>query len=290
MKRAALSLAAALAAAGCGPSVKSVSVDPPAAALEAKGATAQLKAVAKDGKGAPVDPSKVKVAWASKDPQVATVDEAGTVTAVRSGTTAVAARTGEVEGQAQVTVSIAASVTVNPPSAELRPGDALALTALVADDTGKAILAPKGLAWTSSDPAIATVADGRVVAAGPGTATVTASFRGLRGTAQVAVKVPEFAKVAVSPAKTQTLKRGDALRFKALALDKQGKPVPGVTPAWRSSDAAVASVAADGTVRALKPGKATLTATAYGRSAAVQVKVVEAPSKSKGKAPAKKTR
>jgi uncharacterized protein YjdB len=288
MKRAALSLALAVAAAGCGPSVKSIAVEPPAASLESKGATLQLKAVAKDGKGVPLDPAKVRIAWTSKDPQTATVDEHGTVTAVRSGVTAIAARAAEVAGEASVTVSIAAAVTVNPPSAELRPGDALALTAVVADDTGKALLAPKGVAWTSSDPAIATVADGRVVAAGPGTATVTASFRGLRGTAQVAVKVPVFAKIAVNPAKTQTLKRGDALRFKALALDAKGKPVPGVLATWRSSDSAVASVAADGTVRALKPGKATVTAAAYGKSASVQVKIVEAPSKGKGKPPAKK--
>ena len=288
MKRAVLSVAVALAVAGCGPSVKSIAVEPPVASLEAKGATLQLKAVAKDGKGVPVDPAKVKVTWASKEPLTATVDESGTVTAVRSGSAAVVARAGEVEGQAVVNVSIAAGVTVTPPSAEMRPGDALALSALVVDDAGKAILGPKGVAWTSSDPAIATAADGRVVAVGPGTATVTASFRGLRGTAQVAVKVPAFAKIAVNPAKTQTLKRGDTLRFKALALDAQGKPVPGVAAAWRSSDAAVASVATDGTVRALKPGKATLTAAAYGKSATVQVKIVEAPSKGKSKPPAKK--
>jgi len=282
MKRTALFLAAALA--GCGPSVKSVTVEPQSAVLDAKGATVTLKAKPLDDKGRPVEGGQVKVAWTSSSPQVASVDDAGTVTAQRSGTAVVTASAGEVRGAATVAVSIAAAVTVSPAAGELRPGEGLSLSVVVADDDGKALSAPKGISWTSSDPAIATVAEGKVVAAGPGTATVTAAYRGLRGTAQVTVKVPAFARLALNPAKAQTLKRGDTLRLKAAALDKKGNPVSGVAVAWRSSDGSVVNVAADGTAKALKAGKATVTASAFGKAAALQVKVTDAPAKSKAKA------
>jgi uncharacterized protein YjdB len=286
MKRAALFLAIALA--GCGPSVKSVTVEPQAAVLDAKGATTVLKATPLDEKGRAVEGSKAKVTWTSSAPQVAGVDEAGTVTALHSGAAVVSAQAGEVKGAANVVVSIPAAVTVTPAAGELRPGEALALAVVVADDDGKAIVAPRGLSWTSSDPAIATVVEGKVTAAGPGTATVTASYKGLRGTSQVTVKVPSFARLTLNPAKAQTLKRGDTLRVKGAALDKAGTPVSGVALAWRSSDASVVSVAADGTMKALKKGTATVTATAYGKSAAVKVKVVDAPAKGGAKAKPKK--
>ena len=54
MKRSAALIALAIAA--CGPSVKSISVEPAKVTLDAKGATVPLRAVAKDEKGQPIDP------------------------------------------------------------------------------------------------------------------------------------------------------------------------------------------------------------------------------------------
>jgi uncharacterized protein YjdB len=288
MKRSAVLVALALAA--CGPSVKTVSVDPAKATLDAKGATAALKAVAKDDKGQPVDLGKQKVAWTSSAPQVAAVDEAGTVTALRSGDATVTAAVGEVKGQAQVVVAIPGSVSVSLPSRELRPGETVVLSVVVVDDAGKPIAIPRTITWSTSDPAIASVTDGKVVATGPGTATITAATGALRGTSQVTVRVPEFAKLALTPSKTQTIRKGDDLVLKVSALDKKGAKVSGVPVTWKSSSPSIATVSADGKVHGVKKGSAKITASASGKSATVSVTVNESASKSKSSSKSKSTK
>jgi uncharacterized protein YjdB len=286
MKRSAILIALAVAA--CGPSVKSVSVEPAKVTLDAKGATSQLKAVARDDKGQPIDATKIKVAWSSAAPQTAAVDESGLLLAQRSGETAVTASVGEVKGAAQVVVSIPASVSVSAVSKELRPGETVVLSVTVVDDTGKPVTVPRTITWSTSDAAVARVVDGKVEAVGPGSATLTAATGSLKGIAAVTVRVPEFAKLALTPAKTQTLKKGDRFTFKVAALDKKGQKVGGVPVAWKSSDPRIASVSADGVVTAVKKGSAKITATASGKSATVGVSVTDTAAKSKSRSTAKK--
>ena len=286
MKRVAVLIALAVAA--CGPSVKSVSVEPAKVTLDAKGATVQLKAVARDDKGQPIDPTKVKVAWSSGAPQTAAVDESGQLLAQRSGETAVTASIGEVKGVAQVVVSIPASISVTAVSKEARPGEVVPLSVVVVDDTGKPVTVPRTITWSTSDAAVARVTDGKVEAVGPGSATLTAATGQLKGGVTLTVRVPEFSKLALTPAKTQTLKKGDRFTFKVAALDKKGQKVGGVPVAWKSSDARIATVSAEGVVTAVKKGSAKITATASGKSATVGVSVTDTASKSKSKSTAKK--
>jgi trimeric autotransporter adhesin len=288
MKRSAVLIALALAVAACGPSVKSVSVEPARVTLDAKGATTQLKAVARDDKGQPIDPTKVKVAWSSGAPQTAAVDESGLLLAQRSGETAVTASIGEVKGTAQVVVSIPASISVTAVSKEARPGEVIPLSVVVVDDTGKPVTVPRTITWSTSDAAVARVADGKVEAVGPGSATLTAATGQLKGGVTLTVRVPDFAKLALTPAKTQTLKKGDRFTFKVAALDKKGQKVGGVPVSWKSSDARIATVSAEGVVTAVKKGSAKITASASGKSAAVGVSVTDTASKSKSKSTAKK--
>jgi uncharacterized protein YjdB len=157
------------------------------------------------------------------------------------------------------------------------------LSVVVVDDAGKPVTVPRTITWTTSDPAIAKVADGKVEAVGPGTATVIAATGALKGTATVTVKVPEFAKLGLTPSKTQTIKRGDNLALKVSALDKKGQKVGGVPVKWKSSDPRIATVSADGVVHAAKKGSAKITASASGKSATVQVTVTETAAKPKAK-------
>ena len=281
MKRSAVVVALAIAA--CGPSVKTVSVEPVRSTLDAKGSTAALRAVAKDEKGQPIEASKVKVAWSSSAPQSATVDEAGTVTAQRSGEATVTAAIGEVRGTAQVVVSIPVSVSVSAVSRDLRPGETVVLSVVVVDDAGKPVTVPRTITWASSDVGVARVVDGKVEAVGPGSATVTASTGSLKGASSVTVRVPEFAKLSLTPAKTQTLKKGDRLTLKVAALDKKGQKVAGVPVAWKSSDARIATVSSDGVVSAVKKGSAKITASSSGKSATVGISVTDTAAKSKSK-------
>ena len=287
MKRSVVLIALAIAA--CGPSVKSVSVEPARSVLEAKGASTPLQAVAKDGEGKPIDPSKLKVAWSSSAPQTATVDEAGKVTAQRSGEATLTAAVGEVKGTAQVVVSIPVSVSVSASSRDLHPGETVVLSVVVVDDAGKPVTVPRTITWSSSDTGVARVTDGKVEAVGPGSATIIAAAGALKGSSAVKVRVPEFSRLALTPAKTQTLKKGDRLTFKVAALDKKGQKVAGVPVAWKSSDPRVATVSADGVVTAVKKGSAKVTASASGKGATVGVTVTDATkSKSKAKPKPKK--
>lgn len=288
MKRSAVLIALAVAA--CGPSVKSVSVEPARVTLDSKGASVELKAVARDDKGQAIDPSKVKVAWSSAAPQTASVDAVGVLVAQRSGETTVTASVGEVKGTAPVVVSIPVSISVSAVSSDARPGDTVLLKVTVVDDTGKPVTVPRTITWTSSDAGVARVADGKVETVGPGSATITAATGALKGVATVTVRIPEFARLSLAPAKTQTVKKGDRLTFKVAALDKKGQKVGGVPVAWKSSDPRVATVSSDGVVTAVKKGSAKITASSSGKSATVGVTVTETASKSKAKAkpPAKK--
>jgi protocatechuate 3,4-dioxygenase beta subunit len=188
-----------------------------------------------------------------------------------------------VKGVAQVVVSIPASISVSVPSRDMRPAETLVLSVVVVDDAGKPVTVPRTITWASSDPGVARVADGKVEAVGPGSATVTASTGSLKATSQITVRVPEFSKLALTPSKTQTLKKGDKLTLKVAALDKKGQKVAGVPVAWKSSDARIATVSPEGVVSAVKKGNAKITASSAGKSATVGITVTETASKSKTK-------
>lgn len=140
-------------------------------------------------------PVDAAVTWSTSDPAVATVEN-GVITGVSFG-------------EARVTAALEngfraeLSVTVAPPTTELRierklykvkPGCSrqLALTVLPAESNEEVI-------WTTSDPAIATVAaDGTVTGVAYGTVTVTATGRYSGLSASCSVKVCNVKQVALT--------------------------------------------------------------------------------------------
>ena len=99
-------LAAVAPAAGCGdgptdpPYPAEVRVSPPAAALDALGATVRLRAEVRDQNAKVM--AGAAVGWTSSDASVASVDAAGLVTATGSGTALIAAQAGAARGYAEV--------------------------------------------------------------------------------------------------------------------------------------------------------------------------------------------
>ncbi len=79
-----------------------ISVTPDSVAFGVFGRSVQLTAEVRDQRGAAM--TGVALAWSSSDVDVATVDSAGLATAAGPGTAVVAARAGEAEGTARVTV------------------------------------------------------------------------------------------------------------------------------------------------------------------------------------------
>ena len=156
-------------------------------------------------------------------------------------------------------------------------GDEALLTTRILDQRGR-VLAGEAVAWSTDDPAVATVdgtaveGSGLVTAAGNGATTVTAASGSLEGVAAVAVA--QRAAAVEAPPAPDTLRRyGDTVRVAMRAFDGNGHPAPSSALAWTTSDSSVAVVDETGLVTAAGNGSATISAVAGQETAAVEVVV-----------------
>ncbi len=167
------------------PTVVSVAVTPSSFTLVSLGETVQLGASARDAGGNAI-PGKT-FTWSSSDVSVATVSNAGLVTAVENGAATITATSDGVSGDADVTVAQeVAAVTVTPATARLTAlEETVQLTAGAEDAKGHDV-AGKTFTWSSSDESVATVsASGLVTAVANGSSTITAAADNVSGTATI---------------------------------------------------------------------------------------------------------
>jgi uncharacterized protein YjdB len=181
------------------------------------------------------------------------------------------------------TAATATALDVGPVPDALVVGDEVRLTATLRDSAGAALATPSA-AWTSSDDAVASVADGLVRARQAGRATITARSGGLA--ASVAVDVaprgdtappagPAAASVRVTPAAI-ALSVGDTRTLEAVAHDAAGRPLGGRATRWTARDPAVAGVSRDGVVTGRAAGRTEIVATIGGQRGLATVTVGEA--------------
>jgi uncharacterized protein YjdB len=157
-----------------------------------------------------------------------------------------------------------ASIEVAPAKVMLKSDtQSQKLSATPKDSDGAAIEDERPVAWTSADPAVATVdASGLVKPAGSGKTTVTATIEEQTASVPVevmllkAIKLPSLA-IVVSVGKPA----------EALALVFTNEKGEAITPAgddakvaWKTADAAVATVSDTGVITGVAPGSTTLTA------------------------------
>lgn len=150
----------------------------------------------------------------------------------------------------------ATSVTLSQSSATLLPGQTLTLTATVLPEN----TTNKAVTWKSSNTAVATVENGVVTAKSVGSATITvttADGTNLSATCEITVN-PIVATSVVLDKTEATMLLGDVMKLNATVAPENATN-RNVT--WKSSDEAIAKVAADGTVTALGVGSATITVT-----------------------------
>ena len=152
----------------------------PATSRHRIGELENLQISARDAKGAVIPMSKIKNYRCSSDnPNVATVDQNGRVSAVSAGTATITC-SGMVNGVMQ---SASHTVTVRRPDWRLTVsgggthmvGQGGSASASAADEDNRAVTGTT--AWTSSNPAVATVDNnGAYRCVGAGTATITATM------------------------------------------------------------------------------------------------------------------
>lgn len=242
----------------------------PAESAAAIGDKIQFKAVGRDAAGN-VLPEPVKF-WYSAPTDLSGSDQNGLVTLFQPGEVIVGAQIGGKIGYAHIAVR--------------RPGvakiDVLApAQAMVAGGTHRMVATPRNqngdprtdtvLAWTSSDPAVATVdAAGFVRARKPGRATITATGGEARGQAAVTVSAAAVGKIVLQP-ETAAAKTGDVLHFKAEAREARGGKLD-VEVNW-SVEGSGAEIWPDGGFVASRPGTYTVQASAGGQRSAASVVV-----------------
>jgi Tol biopolymer transport system component len=167
------------------------------------------------------------------------------------------------------------SLGVSPTTLSLAVGRFGTITARAVDAAGRP--ARVSVAWSSADPAVATVgqSDGTVVAVSPGATTVTAAAGTLTATTTVSVRPPDPpVAVSISPA-TLSIITGGTQRLAAYATDSTGQTV-NVSLQWLSANPAVATIgSADGVVTGVSVGVTTVTVTAGTLTATATVSVFE---------------
>ena len=150
----------------------------------------QLAATVYDATGKVV--TDKPVAWSSADPAIADVTTAGRVIPVAVGSTTIRATVDGVSMTTPVVVGPVpvSTVAVTPASANIGAGQYTQLETTLRDAAGN-VVTGRTVTWTTDNPTIADVtASGRVLAVASGTATITATSEGKRGTATVAVPAP----------------------------------------------------------------------------------------------------
>ncbi|MDE7153706.1 MAG: Ig-like domain-containing protein [Muribaculaceae bacterium] len=202
------------------------------------------------------------VTWTSSNPDVATVDAEGNVTAVAPGKATITAKSNGngLTATCEVNVSFhnpVTAVSFEQSEISIIRGETATLTAIItpADATDKT------LTWSSSNPEIATVdSKGVVTAIADGVTTITATAHtGVSGSCTVTVVPPvEVSEIKLDNTELSII-RGESETLTATVLPENAT-YPAIT--FSSSDKNIATVTNDGVITAHQLGTATITVTA----------------------------
>lgn len=207
-----------------------------------------------------------KVVYTSQNPSVATVNDAGKITAKAAGKTKITVKAGSKEKTIAVTVTKKAvkvkSLKMKKAALTMNKG-----TQTYASYTVNPTGATTTLKWKSSNKNVAAVDQtGKIVAKKAGKATITVTADGKKATVKVSVVDP---CTSVKVQSTLTLKAGKSAKLKVTTTPK----TTGQKAAFKSSNKKVATVDSKGKVKALKKGTAKITVTVGKQKATCTVKV-----------------
>ena len=199
----------------------------------------------------PSNATNKNVTWKSSNTSVATVVD-GVVTAVKAGTATITATTEDGGKMATCNITVnakVASISLDKTEVSLTEGDTTTLTASISPSNA----VNKNVTWSSSNPTVATVSNGKVTALKAGTATITVTTEdgGKMATCTVTVKAKVYPVTRVSLNKSSiTLKDGETFTLVATITPSNAtnKKVQ-----WYSMDPSIATVS-NGKVTAIKSG------------------------------------
>lgn len=197
-----------------------------------------------------------KVKWKSSKKSVATVDEYGTIVAVKPGETIITATADNTSVTCKVKVK-SPTVTLNSRSVNLYRTQTFSLKASVSSN-----IKPT---WKTNRKSVAAVDEnGTITAIKHGTAIITAKVDDVSVTCEVTVKQP-----------TVTLNKNELSLKKGAKETLTAKVSSGNTPTWTCSNSDVVSVSDKGIVTAKQKGTAYVYATEDGVKSKCKIKVIE---------------
>jgi uncharacterized protein YjdB len=258
--------------------VNTVRITPPGGQTIRVGQTFQLTATPLNTLGQPL--TGRTCGWTTSNPNVATVDQTGLVTAVSTGS---AQMTAECENkQANTSINVlpvqVASVTLAPTAISIFTGDDRQLTATVKDAAGNALsLTGRSVQYNSTNLPIATVNSAGVVhGVAVGTAIVNLTVDGVASNnVDVTVNSIPISTVVVSPNPGSVKVGGFTLQMAVVLRDSLGAILPPRPTTWAISDQTQATINATGlittTAGAIAGGVLTVTATVEGKQASATI-------------------
>ena len=240
------------------------------------GETRQFKSMALDDNRQKRD--DVTVTWTSENPDVATVDPLGRVTAVAQGKTTL---TAFADGHsASVRVSVVtpqmAKLEIRSSSTTMSIGETVQLD-LTATDTKNQVYKNITAHWNSDNTPVAQInKSGLVTAVKPGSATLTATFSGKTAALKMTVVPPSLGRLEIRPSEA-TIPINGFQQFKAIVIDEKNQIQKDVKISWQTDRPQIAWITNEGVLYALETGTVLVKATAKGKTASAKVSVVPPP-------------
>ena len=217
----------------------------------------------------PNDATDKTVIWTSSNPGVAVVS-GGKVTAVKAGTTTINATTKDGGKKATCTVTVTTkiikvtSVSLSNISLSLLVGDVKTIRAYILPEEAT----NQNVTWTSSNPSVATVDNGKITAKSVGTTIVTVITVDGQKTANCTVTVSKKSIDVISISLTNTTLSMDVGDSKTINAIINPTDATNQSISWISSNPSVATVD-NGKITAIKEGTTKITATSVNGKMAI---------------------
>ena len=217
------------------------------------------------------------VTWQVTPPTVASINAQGDLQAMSQGVVQVSVAYEGMTGSTSITVGAPALVLVavssNRPSLPVGETEPLTATGRYSDGSTQNLTA--SVTWHASPSTIASIdARGNLKALSRGFAQVSAVYQGMSGSASITVGAPALVSLAVS-SNQPSLPLGETEPLTATGRYSDGSRqnlTASVT--WRPSPSTVASIDAQGNLKALNRGVVQVSATYQGMTSSVSITVV----------------
>jgi uncharacterized protein YjdB len=245
----------------------------PATIFLAPGGSLQLQVIANFGDGTTQDVT-ANATWSFQGSAIAIVNQTtGVVTAQQVGTTKLIAHSNGLTASATLTVSPVTGLNIIPATLDMVPGTSSQFQAIATLSNGKTENLTTIVAWSSTQPGIASVSNGGLVTAVQvGSPNILAQIGGVTGSAPLHVISPAVLSIVPAPL-SMTLGSSQQLQAIATFSDGTTENVTGITT-WSSTQPGVVTVNSGGGVTAQTVGSTTVLAQESGLNTSVNITVM----------------